>query len=78
VSGLPGLCAWSAPPILLVSLFSYDICHSPSSAELLINQQWATQSGLDEFYASAEFARATPQFAGQLAGPPEERVYHPV
>jgi quinol monooxygenase YgiN len=39
---------------------------------------WSSQSGLDEFYASPEFQRATPRFAGQLAGPPDERVFNPV
>jgi quinol monooxygenase YgiN len=58
----------------------YDVCHNPRDhpTEVLINQQWASQAGLDEFYASPEFQQATPKFKGQLAGPPDERVYHPV
>lgn len=56
----------------------YDLCHNPDSPEILVNQQWATRAGLDAFYASAEFARATPKFAGMLAAEPEERLFQPV
>lgn len=56
----------------------YDICHQPDSTEILVNQTWATQAGLEAFYACPEFTRATPKFAGMLAATPEEKVYHPV
>lgn len=60
------------------SCLRYDLCHNPESTEILVNQQWATRAGLDAFYASPEFARATPKFAGMLAQAPEERLFQPV
>jgi quinol monooxygenase YgiN len=56
----------------------FDICHNVNHTEVLINQTWATQEGLDAYYSSNEFASATPKFAGLLADAPDERVYQPV
>jgi len=52
---------------------SYLVC-----ASFVCGRYWASQVGLDSFYASPEFQRATPRFAGQLAGPPDERIFTPV
>lgn len=56
----------------------FDIGHNPNTTSILVNQTWASQAGLDAYYASAEFQQATPKFRGLLADMPDERVYQPV
>lgn len=56
----------------------FDIASNPDTTDLLVSQVWATQAGLDAYYASPAFQQATPRFRGLLVDLPDERVYHPV
>jgi quinol monooxygenase YgiN len=62
----------------LPACLRFDIGQNVNTTSILVNQTWASQAGLDSYYESGEFQRATPKFRGLLADMPDERVYQPV
>jgi quinol monooxygenase YgiN len=62
----------------LPACMRFDIAHNVNNTDVLVSQTWATQQGLDSYYESAEFQRATPKFKGLLSAMPDERVFSPI